>query len=435
MGLSAFFIMVEVPVAQAQIVEQEIAVGECVKTEHMGQPVRLCRDNAGTLRFLPLEEEPAEPEDEAPFPASQLRLDEEQLTKFETALSTFNVADKDAASKMQTLLDQVTQFKYLLSSRSHEPSSFVERVEGLRERIAARQNQLAKQPIIRKLSSSPPLSPEQEEENARIGWTFMRAIFLLVTFVIVWARTQRLPSGWRALMVIGIGILIIHPSTVIGGMISALAYWLYFRNRAHDDRFDAKNENVLDEENFSNEALNRDAYKKFAKAAIQLHESSSRLKSFKIHFGNEFRAWEASRPFLAIYNSSRTLIITPYRYWHYIRGKLIDSGVTKEIRYEVSFQDTETRRTSHEDDAVNVTWRYAQRVDPSKPDLRHNNNYKIYIVRRYGITLALPNSHPIELPFSKNVTSLFDEIIESGRTRLHRPFSEKATRIPHEKTP
>jgi hypothetical protein len=100
---------------------------------------------------------------------------------------------------------------------------------------------------------------------------------------------------------------------------------------------------------------------------------------------NSFKGIKAPYDFI-VSKDKVTLIMTPYKYWIYTKGSIIE-GPLQDMQVVTHTKETWTTFPRDHHETLSFTWLNAKRTNPQEPDLRYKHNHKIFHVRYYEVSI------------------------------------------------
>ena len=400
--------------ASAQDIDHDLAIGECANSISLGQPVQICRDEAGILRILPLNSSDRAEADEIIAEFNQMEksgLSENDQTKIINLLQRVKILINTLQQRPYDTLTASAELVVLQERMSHELTILRAPSTLPSPPVVSNQKSVTSEPENRagahiqneQPSSSvypPPdpslISPIEEASplkvpapNGTSPLEFLVASLAVACLALV-ARKIRshlthdmdeseLIEYWlsfqRHQKLCTIWLLLI--SLVVSLFTSIIIFWLgiclSFSISVLFGRLTLGHKSITENEEFSRAAA----------------EIASIYKEAK--FKRSFRGLSARNPFLVLQNRSGLLVLGPTKCWGR-KGGVYLTVQTSNLSIQSFHEDSPTRHKSQRDDIVDMTWRYPKRTDPGERDLRYNDNYPIYIVRHYLLQVHLGNA-------------------------------------------
>lgn len=189
------------------------------------------------------------------------------------------------------------------------------------------------------------------------------------------ALRRRASRGTYAAVVVGISFVLLISAPgggnfLIAGIASgAVVMMLYGRGR-------------IDQGNFKETSDFFEALQHFGGLTGLQH--FNHREGVTCHTTTSFNGMKAPHKMLVISSTSRTLWLTPVRYWLTI-GNNCSMGETRSISASTFFYKEKTSSPRKGDTIYGETWQHATKSGDC--DHRYKNNYQVYEVERYGLDI------------------------------------------------
>jgi hypothetical protein len=125
-------------IACADDAGQDLAIGECARTETLGQQVKVCRDVAGALKVLPLEVGDAEN-----LPSLDQSTVDQRLKQLTEDFLAIDDGNANALVKIDALSVKVRQYRQTLSATTPSAQTLLLSTDELSNRIHEKRSVLA----------------------------------------------------------------------------------------------------------------------------------------------------------------------------------------------------------------------------------------------------------------------------------------------------